>query len=221
MRSLRKFAPEVHTISLEDSKTFKLVSQTLDENTIVEEAKRCLNCDEICNICTTVCPNLANYSYQVEPVSLKLQKVIIGENGALEYQPDKDFVINQRYQILNIANFCNECGNCGTFCPTDSAPYMAKPKIHITTESFNKCEEGYMVVNLKDRINLIYKQPGGFKTLSEIGDEFIYETDHVFARFNKNDFKLLEAKAKTPCVKQIQFQHAAEMSIIIQGAKQL
>lgn len=221
MRSQRKFAPEVHTISLEDSKTFKLVSQTLDENTIVEEAKRCLNCDEICNICTTVCPNLANYSYQVEPVSLKLQKVVIGENGALEYQPDKDFVINQRYQILNIANFCNECGNCGTFCPTDSAPYMAKPKLHITTESFNKCEEGYMVVHLKDRVNLIYKQPGGFKTLSEIGDEFIYETDHVFARFNKNDFKLLEAKAKTPCVKQIQFQHAAEMSIIIQGAKQL
>jgi putative selenate reductase len=100
MRSQRNFATEVHTISLEDSKTFKLVSQTLDENTIVEEAKRCLNCDEICNICTTVCPNLANYSYQVEPVSLKLQKVVIGENGALEYQPDKDFVINQRYQIL-------------------------------------------------------------------------------------------------------------------------
>ena len=78
-----------------------------------------------------------------------------------------------------------------------------------------------MVVHLKDRVNLIYKQPGGFKTLSEIGDEFIYETDHVCARFNKNDCKRREAKAKTPCVKQIQFQHAAEMSIIIQGAKQL
>ncbi|MGE0076581.1 MAG: putative selenate reductase subunit YgfK [Bacteroidales bacterium] len=220
MRSTRKFAPEVNSISLDDSRTFKLVSQTLDENTIVEEAKRCLNCDEICNICTTVCPNLANFSYQIEPVSFKLQKVVVND-GKMDYQPDNDFSVRQKYQIINIANFCNECGNCRTFCPTESAPYMAKPKLHITTESFNKCDEGYMLVQLKDRLNLIYKQQGGIKTLSQLGSEFIYETDHVLARFNRKDFSLLEVQVKTPCVRQVQFQHAAEMSIIMQGAKSI
>lgn len=219
MRSSRKFAPPIPAQSVEDGKTFKLVSQTLDEQTIVEEAKRCLNCDEICNICTTVCPNLANFSYEIEPVNYNLQKVVIGENGEMEYQPDSNFSVRQKYQVLNIANFCNECGNCATFCPAEGAPYMDKPKIHLTTESFNNCDEGYMFVRLKDKVNLIFKQKGGFKTLSEVGNEYVYETDHVFARFSHNNFKLLEAKAKTPCVKQIQFQHAAEMSIIIQGAK--
>lgn len=78
-----------------------------------------------------------------------------------------------------------------------------------------------MLVRLKDRINLIYRQKGGIKTLSEVGDKFIYETDHVSARFNRENFKLLEVKVKTPCVKQVQFQHAAEMIIIMQGAKSL
>jgi hypothetical protein len=49
----------------------------------------------------------------------------------------------------------------------------------------------------------------------------LYETDHVFARFNKSDFNLTEVKFKTPCVKQVQFEHAAEMSILIKGADNL
>ena len=49
----------------------------------------------------------------------------------------------------------------------------------------------------------------------------MFETDHVFARFSKDDFKLLEVKFKTPCVKQVQFEHAAEMSILIKGADKL
>jgi hypothetical protein len=78
-----------------------------------------------------------------------------------------------------------------------------------------------MLSVLKDRNVLIFKQKGGIKTLSENRDEYIYETDHVYARFSKNGFKLVEAKALTPCVRQIQFQHAVEMSVILQGAKRL
>jgi hypothetical protein len=68
---------------------------------------------------------------------------------------------------------------------------------------------------------LIYKETGGIKTLTEYKNELVYETDHAYGRFNKDNFTLLEAKAKTPCVKEIHFEQAAIMSIIMQGAKNL
>jgi len=220
MRARRQYGYENKITFQELSKTFKLITEVPDEKTIVEESKRCLHCDEACSICTTVCPNLANFAYQVKPTSFQLEKVQVEADGTTLIQPDISFEVRQSIQILNIANFCNECGNCSTFCPTDGAPYKDKPKFHLTTKSFRENDEGYMLSILKDRFVLIFKQKGSIKTLSEKPDEYIYETDHVYARFAKDTFKLIEVKALTPCVRQIQFQHAAEMSIILEGAKQ-
>jgi len=220
-RSKRLFAKEIKELPLDDRRNFKLISETLDKQNIVEEASRCLYCDEICNICTTVCPNFANYSYEITPIKYGLQKAVLGENGKIEIQDDKPFEIKQKYQILNIANFCNECGNCNTFCPTSSAPYKEKPKVYLTICSFKDAEEGYYLSKVDDRNTLIYKETGGIKTLSEYKDELVYETDHAYGRFSKKDFALLEAKAKTPCVKEIHFEQAAIMSIILQGVKNL
>jgi putative selenate reductase len=217
-RSRRLLGLELTESDLEDRKNFKLVSETSQESAIVAEADRCLYCDEICNICTTVCPNFANYSYEISPVQYDLQKVEVLDNGAIEIITDKVFEVNQKYQILNIANFCNECGNCSTFCPTNSAPYKEKPKFYLTISSFNKAEEGYYLAKLKERKNLIFRKKGAIETLTEINEEYHYETDNVFARFNKGDFKLKEVKIKTPCVRRVQFEHAAEMSILIKGA---
>lgn len=213
MRFTRKYGYVQKELSVEKSKTFELVTETPDETTVKEESSRCLHCDEVCSICTTVCPNLANFAYAIDPVRYQLEKVLIGSDGTQEVQPDHLFEVKQTIQILNIANFCNKCGNCSTFCPTEGAPYMDKPKLHLTTKSFKSDDEGYMLSILKDRIVLIFKQKGGIKTLSEVSDQYIYETDHVYACFSKNDFKLVEARVLTPCVRQIQFQHAAEMSI--------
>ena len=220
-RSKRVFAKEIKELPLNDRKNFKLVSETLDKQSVIEEASRCLYCDEICNICTTVCPNFANYSYEVNPIIYNLQKAVVGENGKVEIQDDKQFEVKQKYQILNIANFCNECGNCNTFCPTSSAPYKEKPKIYLTISSFKVAEEGYYLSKVEDRISLIYKEAGVIKTLSDYKGELIYETDHVYGRFNKESFTLLEAKAKTPCVKEIHFEQAAVMSLILNGIKGL
>ena len=46
---------------------FDLITQTLDEKTAQEEAARCLQCDVMCNICTTVCPNRANVGRTKSP----------------------------------------------------------------------------------------------------------------------------------------------------------
>lgn len=220
-RSKRVFAKEIKELPLNDRQNFKLVSETLDRQSITEEASRCLYCDEICNICTTVCPNFANYAYEITPIKYYLQKAVLDENGKIEIQNDKQFEVKQKYQILNIANFCNECGNCNTFCPTASAPYKEKPKIYLTICSFKDAEEGYYLSKVEDRITLIYKESGGIKTLTEYKDELVYETDHAYGRFSKENFMLLESKAKTPCVKEIHYEQAAIMSVILKGLKNL
>jgi len=144
---------------------------------MVSEASRCLWCDEMCSICTTVCPNMANRCYTVTPVSIELQKALLTEEGAIRFEDDTIFSVRQRYQILNIANFCNECGNCTTFCPTAGAPFRDKPRFYLTTASFNSAEEGYFLSLLKDRNNLIYKHKGSFATLTEMSGFYIYETE--------------------------------------------
>jgi putative selenate reductase len=220
-RSKRLFAPELRELAPGDRKNFRLISKTPDGSDIIEEAGRCLYCDEICDICTTVCPNFANYFYEIDPVRYELQKAIIDDDGNIKILNDKVFEINQRYQIINIANFCNGCGNCNTFCPTGSAPYKEKPRFYLTISSFNDAEEGYYLAKQKGRKNLIYRNKGSIETLTEQSDLYLFETDHVLGKFSKDDFKLLEVKIKTPCLKQVQFEHAADMSILIKGADNL
>ena len=220
-RSKRIYGEKPLELSPENRRNFNLVSETPDKQTIIEEANRCLYCDEICNICATVCPNFANYSYEIKPVRFELQKAVIRDDDQVVIKNDIIFEIKQHYQILNIGNFCNNCGNCSSFCPTSSAPYKEKPKFFLTVSSFNDAEEGYYLARLKDRKNLIYKKNGSVETLSDLSGEYIFESDNVIATFNKNDFLLLEVKFKTPCVKQVQFKHAAEMSILMKGADNL
>ncbi len=220
-RSKRVFAPELNELPLEKRKSFDLVSETLDKKTIIDEASRCLYCDEICNICTTVCPNFANFSYSITPKSYRLQKAVRTANDTVEIQEDAVAEITQQYQILNIANFCNECGNCNTFCPTSSAPYKEKPKIHLTAESFNESKEGYLFAKLVDRTNLVFKHNTAISTLSDLGNEYIYQSDYIYARITKEDFRLIEAKFLTPCVKQHRFENALHMSFILKGVKEL
>ncbi|MGB8358043.1 MAG: FAD-dependent oxidoreductase, partial [Bacteroidales bacterium] len=220
-RSERLFAKLLPELSPDKSRTFSLVSETQDRDTMVREADRCLWCDEMCSICTTVCPNLANRCYEITPGSFPLQKAVRSENGDIVLYDDGRFEINQKYQILNIANFCNECGNCNTFCPTSGAPYRDKPRFYLTISSFNQAEEGYYFAVLKDKKNLIFKQNNNFTTLSVTRDGYIFETDYVSAKFSKVGFIMSDVNFRTPCLKEVHFRQAAEMAILLKGAESL
>lgn len=74
---------------------------------------RCLTCDQVCDICTDVCPNRANIS--------------INTNSDAFDQPQ---------QILHVDGMCNECGNCGTFCPHAGRPYKDKVTLFWTEHDF-------------------------------------------------------------------------------------
>ncbi|HRW62391.1 MAG TPA: putative selenate reductase subunit YgfK [Bacteroidales bacterium] len=216
-RAKRQFAPKIKELEIVNRRNFMLVSETLDKETIVKEASRCLQCDEICNICTTVCPNFANYSYETEPIVYFLQKVVQCSNGEILIENEGIFEINQKYQILNIANFCNECGNCNTFCPTNSAPYKEKPKFWLTKLSFEISQEGYFIENQI----IHYKHNGEIYQLIENLDEFIYITNKVEAKLSKKDFSIIHVEFKSPDIKEHQFYRAAEMSVLLKAARNL
>lgn len=217
-RAKRHFAPELVELDIHDRKNFKLVSETLEKEAIQSEAERCLQCDEICNTCTTVCPNFANYSYETEPLTYYLQKATQLENREIEIVNEGLFEITQKYQILNIANFCNECGNCNTFCPTNSAPYKEKPKFWLTKSSFDIAKEGYF---LKNENTIVYKHKEETYQLEDKKDEFLYITNKFEVKINKHDFSILGIQFKSEGISEAQIYRAAEMSILLRGAANL
>ncbi len=76
-----------------------------------EEGLRCLICDQVCRICTEVCPNRANVAITVAGFA-------------------------NAEQIVHIDGMCNECGNCATFCPHAGKPYKDKLTVFWTEEDF-------------------------------------------------------------------------------------
>lgn len=220
-RSKRFHGTKIIESPIDDRKNFKPVSFTLDEDTIKKEADRCLYCDEICNICTTVCPNFANISYTIKPVSINLEKVIVDQSGDIKIVPDEKFEVKQEYQILNIANFCNECGNCTIFCPTSAAPYKEKPKIHLTLESFDKNLDGYYFDNYDNVKILKYKNINDICNLSKVDNKYIYENNDCCCEFNMTDFSILNFQSKDKSIIEFSFHKAAEMHLILKGMEQL
>ncbi len=75
------------------------------------EGERCLKCDQICEVCTEVCPNRANAAIEVAGY-------------------------DNLHQIVHIDGMCNECGNCGVFCPHAGLPYKDKFTVFWTEEDF-------------------------------------------------------------------------------------
>jgi putative selenate reductase len=219
-RGKRVFPDYLPSLPLTERKSFKLVQQTMEEESIVKEAARCLHCDELCSICTTVCPNFANFAYQTEPHSYALQRIVRGKGKKAQFQDEGVFELRQSVQILNIANFCNECGNCHTFCPTSDAPYRVKPKLHLSIESFYGSEEGYYLSCLPKQVNLIAKKEDQLATLSDTGREYVYETSEAVVYIRKDGFSIRKVTFFSPDACEISLWQAAEMRVIMQGARE-
>ena len=219
-----KRAKRIQPVQLDETplsqrQSFTLVSNTLSKESIMEEASRCLHCDEICNICTTVCPNFANYAYEIAPVHFNLQKAVYHTDGQVAFVDDHVFKVDQIHQILNIANFCNECGNCTTFCPTQSAPYKEKPKVHLTREAFGKAADGYFWDSNAQII--LYKFGEELAQLKEALDFFIFETNDILVHLDKSNFTIVNIKRKNHTILEFQFKKAAEMHVILSGISEL
>ncbi len=142
LQARRDFGSGLSEIEPDERINFDLFMSTLSDDEAAQEASRCLQCDLVCNVCTTVCPNRSNMYYLMEPVAMPVERAV-RVNGHVEIIHEKTIDISQNYQIINIGDYCNECGNCTTFCPTSGQPFKDKPKFHLTEESFNNADFGF------------------------------------------------------------------------------
>jgi putative selenate reductase len=82
----------------------------------------CISCDK----CLPVCPNDANFVFEVEPTRFQYRDYRLTRGDLLPGE-SRWFAIEQKHQLANFADFCNECGNCDTFCPEYGGPFIEKP----------------------------------------------------------------------------------------------
>jgi putative selenate reductase len=210
----RVFGPQVPETSTDQRHNFDLVIQTLDEASAKQEAKRCLQCDLLCNICTTVCPNRANMAYALDPIEFQVcQAMRVGKDIRIE-ELEKIRIV-QPFQIINIGDFCNECGNCTTFCPTSGAPYRIKPKFYLTPESFASEQNGYMFMDgiLKARV------AGKLESLTQDAGNLIYKTPDIRAQLNLEMFKVEKATLLSDINGSIDLRHAVQMAVLYTALK--
>jgi len=203
---------EIHESPKSTGKNFELVHAVITKEEAIKEAQRCLFCDDICNICTTVCPNFANVAFNVTPMNIPVYafEVKFGKAGIIEKGVMK---ITQEPQIINVRDFCNECGNCDSFCPTSGAPYKTKPKFHLTRESFDIEPAGFMLEDKK----LIRKKDKMLSSLSFEDGSVVYEASNIVAYFGRDDFSLKGFNLKGAVADTIELAHVSEMYLLLKN----
>lgn len=197
------------------------ISETLTPAEAGEEAGRCLYCDELCNICVTVCPNRAYQFFVTAPQSIFLQKAVLLESKEIVFEDDVPFDIQQKYQVYNIADLCNECGNCTTFCPTSGSPFKDKARLFMNIEKFNASGYGYLLSRKHNKIILIKKIGDQISTLSLSEGKYLYENDAVFACFMEDGFDMIHVRFLDTAIKEYHFDEAAVMMVLLQAFAKL
>ncbi|MBU8871419.1 MAG: putative selenate reductase subunit YgfK [Gemmatimonadales bacterium] len=177
LQARRDFGPGLPEVAPGERINFDLFMGTLSDEDAAKEAARCLQCDLVCNVCTTVCPNRSNMYYQMESVVMPVERAERA-GGKVEIIREKNIEIRQNYQIINIGDYCNECGNCTTFCPTAGKPYRDKPKFHLTEDSFNNADFGFY---FSAESAMKIKTDSGISVLTVVGDKFHYEDNNLLA----------------------------------------
>jgi putative selenate reductase len=95
----------------------------------------CINCDK----CIPVCPNDANFVYETPPRTVAYRDLVVRE-GRLSPTEERSLGWGgpkvSPHQIACWADACNDCGNCDVFCPEDGGPYIEKPRIFGSLDSY-------------------------------------------------------------------------------------
>ncbi len=191
---------------------FELVIETLDADAARREAARCLQCDELCNVCVSVCPNRANMGFVMAPATFTLQQAR-AVDGGVEISDLETVRIAQRHQVVNIGDYCNECGNCTTFCPTSGAPWKDKPRVHVTAQSLAASGRGYRFT-APGRMEGI--RDGLACRLEITGEGFVYEDDRLCAELDR-DYRARSVTFKSDESEPVSLRPAVEMAVLAQA----
>ncbi len=202
-----------------NTNNFNLISVTLTKEQAMEEASRCLLCDEICDVCTSVCPNLALYPYQVNPVRYELNK-LVASNGTVNKVADEVYEVTQAHQIVHLEDWCNECGNCNTFCPSAGAPYKEKPHLLFNYNAYQAATVPSYYYDDKTPDTLYFRDGTSAQKLQQTHLGYRYESDDFSLLLNTDTFDIDSYKVINPNI-EIRLQRAAEMRMILEAAQQI
>ncbi len=229
LRARRVDRIDVNTRPAAERRDFEPVEPVYSEEQARLEARRCLNCDEMCNLCVTVCPNMANLSYTIECVDARLPTLTVTAAGeAIERDREGDaaerFAVGQSLQIVNIADFCNECGNCNTFCPTAGAPYQIKPRICLDQATFDGETDRAILIRREGEgaeahLKLSAKLEGELRELTRQDGTLTYRSPKLEATLATDGLALREAKAgpEAEAGESLSLRPAAELAVLLAG----
>ena len=195
-KKARQVAPQtVPTLPVAARGGFAEVLGSFGPEAAAAEAARCLDCDEVCSLCVTVCPNRANLAYAMTPLTLSLP-VLTVRSERLVAVGSKSFAVDQGVQIVNVADFCNDCGNCTTFCPTSGEPFKDKPRFWIDGEGFEEATGDVFRMDRSGGALVLEARLGGERhRLTCLDSVLEYRSETVVARLDRQSFRLLECEA--------------------------
>jgi putative selenate reductase len=191
---------------------FDLVEQTFTEEQARAEAARCLQCSTFCDKCVEVCPNRANYTYYIEPITLTLPQIAC-EGGQAVLQGHEEFHLGQKRQILHLDDFCNECGNCTSFCVHQGKPYLDKPRFFLNEADYQKESDNAFYLEG----NTLRRREEGHESKLTLSEETITFEDQLLNIKFSPDFNVKQIELK--CVFQgvRSLKATAEMAVVLKG----
>jgi len=172
----------------------------------------CINCDK----CVPVCPNVANFVYEAQPVDVTYDNFELTAEGPPVRVPGGVFKVAKAHQLANYADACNDCGNCDVFCPEDGGPYIEKPRFFANPETYRKYagRNGFYVEFEGDR-TAIYGTIAGASyqlSLDATGDVARFEDSCAEAEIRLSSGELLSWQLKSA----IPAQHILDMRPYLQ-----
>jgi putative selenate reductase len=194
-KKARKSLPQTVPVLPVDQRTgFEEVLGSFSPEAAAAEASRCLDCDELCSLCVTVCPNRANHAFYSRPLKLELP-VLVKRGDQLVAEGSTPFAVEQAVQIFNLADSCNQCGNCVTFCPSAGRPWHDKPRFWLDTEGFETAEgDAFRFVRENGTLRLEAKIGGERHQLERNGEKAIYRGPRVTAQLQPGTWKVVEVQ---------------------------
>jgi len=192
---------------------FEIVEGTLSASAVREEAKRCLQCQILCDRCVEVCPNRANIAIRVSTVDA-LAPIVACQNGTLTTVGEERIAIVQQRQILHIDDLCNECGNCATFCThAGGRPYADKPRLFLDRTTYDAESDNALFVEGQ---SLLQRKNGQNLRLDRTPSGFTYSDPGIQAQLSL-DYAIETLDLRTPFTGSVSLRPAIEMAILLDG----
>ena len=223
-RARRQHRVAVEHLAPQQRTGFEEVVRTLSEAAAKQEAGRCLLCDHFCSLCTSVCPNLAFFTYRAEPFDVQLRQVqVAGGHATMVAEGETHFRVRQAYQVAVLNSFCNECGNCATFCPTSGRPYQDKPRLYLNRDEFEQQVDNAFMLARAGSTWSIRGRFGGSTHQVELTHELVYRASGIEVRLDPKTLALTTSEAavssSTPAKATLSLIPCATMFALLSSLK--